>query len=245
MSLCWAAGLWSQRAPDMLLESVKVMGRVVDEQQKPVIGARVDGERWTTVETGPDGRFELVTQAPAVVVRMAGFHSKRIAARSPELLSTVTLERLTAPALPLCSDKLEGAQGSQASAQPGLRLPRVKGVRVGKQKFDVDYWDRVYTVRSPRGKAAIRHGSGHTYTLGYPLEEDVWRSREFAEAVYAVGRVWIIDSRGVDQGGLRWRYLGLIAESAEYTHADAAAARLLDKVLDGVCYDRPVRRANR
>ena len=229
----------------MLLESVKVTGRVVDEQQRPLIGARVDAEMWTMAETGPDGRFELVTQAPALVVRMPGFQSKRIAARPPDLLSTVTLERLTTPALPFCSGKLAGGEGSQVSANTLLRLALIKGVQVGRQKSDIDYADRVYTVRSPRGKIAIRHGSGYAYTFGHPPEEDVWSSKEFAEVVYSVGGARIVDSRGVDQDGLRWRYLGMMGESAAYTHADAAAARVLDKVLDGACVEGPLPRANR
>ena len=78
------------------------------------------------------------------------------------------------------------------------------------------------------------------WSLGIPVTSDVWESVEYSDTSYPEtsfmqGRVVILDARGKTAAGRFWRYLGMIGESATYRDVDEAAARILDKVLDGAC----------
>ena len=75
------AGSQAQKAQPLLLpEARHIAGVVVDAQGKPVAEASVDHtyDQLHAHKTDPEGRFELDTRAPAVVVRRAGYRSEVI-----------------------------------------------------------------------------------------------------------------------------------------------------------------------
>jgi hypothetical protein len=117
-------------------------------------------------------------------------------------------------------------------------FPRIAGVEASRQGHDIDYGIRNYIVRSSSETAAIRHGSGPNWSFGRPVDPDVWKSVEYSEATYAAGKLVILDARGRTSDGKSWRYLGKLGESASYSGVRQDAARLLDRVLVGVCVRR-------
>lgn len=58
-------------------EAIRLEAVVVGRDGKPIPGVRVDhhGNLRQTVLTDADGRFELQTKAPAIVLRKDGYHS--------------------------------------------------------------------------------------------------------------------------------------------------------------------------
>lgn len=81
----------------------------------------------------------------------------------------------------------------------------------------------------------IEHGSGMMWSFGTPFDEWVWSSEEYEETSYEVDGQRVVDARGKSPNGRRWRHLGRFGETAVYSETDEAAAKVLDKVLDGVC----------
>jgi hypothetical protein len=108
-------------------------------------------------------------------------------------------------------------------------------VKVSKQGHDIDYGARNYYIETASGPKGIGHGSGGWWTLGHPLDSDVWASVKYDEITYIAGRQTIVDTRGQLPNGHRWRYLGKLAESAAYSDVDDATAKVLDQFLDGAC----------
>jgi len=117
-------------------------------------------------------------------------------------------------------------------------LPRIKGIKINPPGRDIDYVNLFYTVKTRTGKAFLEHGYGLAWSVGKPLDENVWMSVEYAEVVYAFGDRIIWDARGRTADGKRWRDLDAIGESAFYSNADETCAGLLDQLLDGVCFRR-------
>lgn len=67
------------------------------------------------------------------------------------------------------------------------------------------------------------------------MDQDVWSSVEYHETVFTVDNRRIVDARGRTAAGKHWGFLGQLGETASYRDADADAARILDRVLDGMC----------
>jgi hypothetical protein len=76
----------------------------------------------------------------------------------------------------------------------------------------------------------------------------VWESVEYSETVYRRPDIpsnednvllGLVDARGKLASGKQWRTVGLFGESADYSDADPESARVLDKVFDGVCIQKP------
>jgi len=212
-----------------------ITGVVVDADGKPMAEARIDhsGDRRRAYLTDSNGKFELDTDAPALVIRKPGFRSEWL--RTPDSLPLrVTLQKVSQDApFPSCSNKgtYTGIDGWRAV----LMFPPIPSVIVSSQSIDTDYATRSYYVETNSGPKGIRHGSGPMWSLGIPSDDDVWRSTEYRETSYEFGRQPIIDGWGKLPNGNHWRYLGKFGESAFYRDVDAETARILDRVLDGLC----------
>ncbi len=219
----------------LLLEARTIEGLVVDPQGKPVSGVRVDHyeNRSQAVVTDSDGRFQLQTEVPAVVLRKAGYRSQFIRTSAAEQ-ARIVLEPAESPGRPkFCSadSRCESIVGWEAE----FCFPKVAGVEASRQGRDIDYGIRFYSIKSRNGRVGITHGSGPLWSLGIPVNTDVWKSVEYAEVTYAQDGMVILDASGRTADGKRWRYLGRLGESASYSDAREDAARILDRVLDGMC----------
>jgi len=231
-----AASLQAQSWKDLLLpHSQHVRGVVVDQDGAPVTDARVDhtSDRRKAHQTDSQGRFELDTQAPALVIRKPGFESVWVKT-GPEL--RVTLRKTATPEFRSCAanGKYVGIEGWGAV----FRFPMIERVKVSDQGNDIDYGARNYYIKAKKVTARIRHGSGPMWGLGTPLDTDVWRSIKYEETAYTNGREIMIDARGQLPDGTRWRNLGRFGETVSYSGADKTTAKIFDQMLDGACVVR-------
>jgi hypothetical protein len=223
---------------DLLLpKPIHIEGTVVEADGRPVTGATIDhtNDRRRVHQTDSDGRFILDTRAPAFVVSKPGFQSDLIrtqdAAEVRVVLHKLTQDRV----LPPCVNggRYEGIKGWDAL----LQFPRIPGVKASRQGRDIDYGVRVYFIKTNEGRKGIRHGSGPMWGVGIPSDLDVWRSIRFEETTFVAGGWTITDARGQFANGHWWRYLGRFGESADYSDVGEVTAKILDKVLDGACFN--------
>jgi hypothetical protein len=217
-----------------LVAAQTVSGAVVDREGKPIAGVRIDhaGKEFFT-DAG--GRFQLTTQSPAIVFRKVGYTSYFLRTlKAGEL--RIALEPADARAPQACSgrSRCESIEGWSAV----FCFPAVQGVTVGQPGRDVDYGFRSYFIDRPEGALGIGHGSGPLWSFGLPMDRDVWQSIEYRETVSTDGSGLMVDARGRTAAGKLWRSLGRFGESASYYNLDSDSAKLLDRVLDGVCLRR-------
>lgn len=191
------ARMQGQTYQDLLLAQERhIVGVVVDPEGKPVVEAHIDhsADRQHEHQTDSAGKFELDTRAPVLVARKAGFRSELV--RTQDATSVrVTLQKLSeSRVFPTCpkTGEYDGIDGWGASFQ----FPRTLGVRASPQGQDIDYGARSYYVDTKRGAKGIMHGSGPMWSLGTPLDRDVWRSVKYEELTFDVGGLTIIDARG-------------------------------------------------
>ncbi|MCC6264879.1 MAG: carboxypeptidase regulatory-like domain-containing protein [Bryobacterales bacterium] len=226
-----------QIGKDLLLpDAVRVAGVVVDSEGKPIAKAQIDHSNDYTQahETDADGRFELVTRAPVVVVRKQGYRSQAARTQDAKELRIALEGSGEGSSYPICpKNRSYAGIGVWAT----LHFPRVPHVKVSRQRADIDYVARDYYIKTESGPRGIRHGSGPMWGFGIPFNEDVWGSVEYLETTYDFNGVTIIDARGQHADGTRWRYLGMVGESAFYSGVDAKTSRILDQVLDGGCME--------
>lgn len=231
------ACLDGQRLKDFRLPGDRrhVVGTVVDPDGKPVPEAHIDysNDSRQLHQTDTNGGFELDTQAPAIVIRKAGFQSEWLRMQDATELRVILRKLTGTRTFPSCpvTGQFEGINGWGASFQ----FLKVPGVTAGKQGRDADYGARSYYINASQGPKAIMHGSGPMWSFGTPTDQDVWRSVTYEEITYDFGGFQVMDARGQFQNGNRWRYLGKFGESASYSDVDEVTAKALDKFLDGAC----------
>lgn len=218
----------------LLPESRRVTGVVIDSAGMPVANAHLDhtGDLRRAHTTDSEGRFELDTRAPAIVIRKGGFRSELLPNRDATEVR-ITLQEQKVSRFSTCSSRgqYQGIEGWGAS----FEFPKVQNVKASQQGRDIDYGMRFYYLKTKQGAKGIGHGSGPMWSIGIPLDEDIWRSVAYEEVTYDDEGKKIIDARGKLANGSRWRYLGKFGESASYSDADESAAKILDQVLDGAC----------
>ena len=227
---------------ELLLSSPRhISGVVTDADGKPVADVHIDqtDDHFQGHQTDGDGKFELDTRAPAIVLRKAGYRSEFVRTKTVTKLY-LTLEKITDkrtfPACP-AGGQYDGIEGFGAL----FEFPKTAGVMASPQDREVDNATRYYNVRTKQGPRGVIHGSGPLWSFGLPADRDVWRSSEYDEISYDAGGQVIRDARGVLMDGTRWRNLGKFGESASYTDVDEATARILDQLLDSACL-KPVAR---
>ena len=229
----------------LLPRATPVSGVVVDASGNPIRGARVDHSAryyaplrtwWGTHGrespiTDSSGRFSITTRAPALVIRKAGYRSVRVQVHGRSALR-VTLHEIT-NAFPSVR---EGTNCETLDGWHTLfcfpKRPQIVAVRPFR---DIDFRARTIVIRTEAGPKEMMHGVGPDWSSGVPNNEEVWGSVTYGESVYNYGNFELVDARGSTAGGNVWRYFGRKGESAEYRDVDAAAARLFDQIIDGVC----------
>jgi len=209
-------------------------GLVTDQDGLPLADALVcpaDDYR-RSVATDQRGRFRIHTRPQSLIVRKAGYRSRLLSADA-DLSAPIVLQSAPADRPKRCSTgqyclNFDGVSGR-------FCLPLASGIEAGPQSVDVDHASRAYVLNPASRKAVLRHGVGHAWSWGLPFERDVLQSSWFDEVVYSAGRFQILDARGRSSDGARWRFLGMIGESAFYHGADEESARRFDRMLDGMC----------
>lgn len=232
-----------------------IKGIVVDEDGRPISGAYVDfegGPAFWGQQTNAEGRFQIETSGPFAVVRRANYRSERIQT------DTARDARIT---LHSAGRTIALCRTNRGCDLGGFCFPKVPGVSQGHITSDIDFYQRTYWIARTKGGLpgfwqsflwlrpwqGMSHGLGPSYTRGVPSLRDVAQSAKYHEVGLAVegdqsgieNPIGIVDATGADVSGKRWRYLGVVAESAQYREMPVDAARLLDRMLDGVCIRQP------
>jgi len=209
---------------------VEISGVVVDEQGKPIPDVHIM-HAGVDFKTRADGTFRVSTSSPFVVFRHQSFAS--VVRRPGELkdvriqMSTISLKRF-----PGCNGhKLAGPINP---VRISFEVPDTPGISRLDPTFDVDYAVRPYRLRSNRS-AVMQHGRGYAWSLGFPLDPDVWASVEYDESVFELGAIRIVDARGMNADGRRWRFLGRLTETISYGPLPPEEAAIFDRAIDGVC----------
>ncbi len=186
----------------LLLPDVQqVSGFVVDPGGAPIPDAWVYhlGGR-ASAKTDAQGRFDLTTRVPRVVIRKPGYESYVLDTQRAKEVKLIL--RPISRNLPMCS-----RPHSCHSLSGSFCFPNVKGVKAHTPISDSDYLAESFTV----GKNDIRHGSGYAWSFGIPFDEDVWAATNYREDSYTrmgLGDlVGIVDARGESPKGTYWRYL--------------------------------------
>ncbi len=217
-----------------------ISGVVIDTAGNPIANAAVDHstDGYLRILTDSEGKFDLLTQAPRIVIRKAGYRSEALPTQGALDLRVTLRDLGERRVFPLCS-----ATGQYAGL--GLQFRKTPEVVSGPINMFSDYIEQNYTVRRSKGKKGIRHGSGGTWGPGLPWSDYVWRSAEYEEVAYAspVRELsidgMIVDARGKLPDGTRWRHIGRFGETAAYSGVDESTAAILDKYLDGACLKAP------
>jgi hypothetical protein len=225
------------QASHEMLPSVarSIRGVVVDGNGRPIPDVSVDhsGSSRQIPVTDAGGKFQLRTTAPALVLRKPGYRGYFIRTETATNVQVV-LERTEPPrGITVCSS--QGSYESIKGWDARFCFPRIPGVKPSRQRRDIDYGFRSYSVRGRTGSIGIGHGSGPMWSLGIPIDAEVWESVEYEGATYMLGKFQLVDARGRTAQGKRWRYVGELGESASYSNADDTTARTLDRVFDGMC----------
>lgn len=217
-----------QADPTSLLSQPRhIEGLIIGRNGNPLMHAWIDdtGEGRHVHETDSQGRFAFDTRAPKLVARKAGFRSELLRTEDAKGVR-VTLRALDTPAFRGCSNKQQlSLKGWGAS----FRFPKILAVKASPQTQDVDYAIRWYWIYTQNGPTGIRHGSGPSWSFGAPKDRDVWQSTKFEEFAFQSGNFTVIDARGILPNGNRWRYLGRLGESADYSDVDTATEKFLTR----------------
>jgi hypothetical protein len=204
-----------------------VSGVVTDQSGNPIQAARVDhigapvinapgvpsSEPSGAQATDAAGRFQITTEAPAIVVRKPGYESERLLIRGDEAFSIV----------------LRPIRPAVCKVNPPPRWQK-------KQANDIDYSGTWFVVKTTEGKKGIISGRGPSYSWGAPSDRDIWTSVDYYEIMYPDG---IIDARGHTSDGKYWRSKTVFGAAAQYYGVDATVAQQLDCVMDTINLPKP------
>jgi hypothetical protein len=199
-----------------------IVGTVTDASGKPLENVRIDHTgkmvvvAATAVKPSPDeirtdvaGHFKVVTDAPAVVVRMPGYESQRLRVDGDAEVR-ITLQRIT------------------STSRCKLSTPPVFKT---KEANDIDYTATWFYVETKKGPQGIISGRGPSYSWGAPNDKDVWTSVEYAEIMYESG---IVDASGHSSDGKYWRRRSVFGAASQYYGQTREMAKQLDCVMDRV-----------
>jgi hypothetical protein len=229
-------GMVCTQAQGLLLpQARRITGVVHDPEGKPVVEAHIDqtDDPFHAYHTDSEGRFELDTSSPILVIRKAGFRSELVRTQDTTEVRVI-LQKLSGNRIfPTCSNT--GKKLGIKSWGASFEFPKMPGVKATRQGQDIDYGERKYYVKTKQGPRAIMHGSGPSWSFGTPLNQEVWQSVKYEEVVYDAGGLMIIDARGQLPSGKWWRSISKFGESASYSKIDQETAKILDQFLDGAC----------
>jgi len=227
----------AQAYDDLLPEARHITGIVVDATGKPIVAATVDHTGDGDLhQTDPSGRFELDTRAPAIVIWKAGYRSQLVRTQTGGDVQIIL--QTEAREFPICSDARAylGIDTSGARFQflqrKGFLATNPEQLREGSRGGV-----RFYYIDSQPPLPGIQHLYVSDARFGRPPDQLVWESIKFEESILlAAGDDGaVLDSRGEDANGKRWRTLGKYGERVDYNEAVEEVASRLDEFLEGAC----------
>jgi hypothetical protein len=201
-----------------------ITGLVTDGAGNPLEGVRIDhigklvvvgptdlalSPSADEIRTDAEGRFRVVTNVRAFVIRKPGYESQRVRVTGDAQVA-ITLQRIIS------------TSRCKLQATPPFKT---------KAANDIDYTATLYYVKTKDGSIGILSGSGSAYSFGAPSDIDVWASVEYAELMYENG---IVDASGRSADGTYWRRRSIFGAAAWYYTHSRNAAEILDCLMDRV-----------
>ena len=222
MLMLFAGAILLTAAPTASVTTIT--GIVKDATGKPIENARIDhiGQRVVVastslavkpspdeIRTDSEGKFRVVTDVPAIVIRIPGYESQRVRIAGDGQLE-ITLQRI------------RSTSRCKLSAPPAFKT---------KDANDVDYTAKWFYIETKDGPQGIISGSGPMYSWGAPDDRQVWTSVEYAEIMLDNG---VVDASGHTADGKYWRSRGIFGAAAQYYNQTRDNAEQLDCVMDRV-----------
>lgn len=167
-----------------------------------------------------NGRLE------SFIVRCAGYRSRWL--RTKSATSSITLERFDGK-FPICAPQTQCYTEDTRFCVP--KRFSLKTTTWG----DADYNGITYCLNHGPERSCIAHGFGPLWSFGIPIVGESADLDAFEEVVYAVGRISVVTSSGV-QNKSPWRFFGILGETMEYKRVPSSGKSQLDEVMDAVCF---------
>lgn len=236
--LLFGQGLTPREASLLARETQQVSGTVSNSAGVPISGAAIQhlGRLNSEVITDSNGHFEFSTRVPAFVIWKVGYGGALVRTDDAHAIQ-VTLQRSDAE-IPACSSKSVCASAGWGTV---FCFAKINGVTISKQINDIDYGERIYSIRLEHERQTMTHGGGPMWGAGLPFDEDVWSSVEYSEKSYRYGAGVIVDAKGKSASGKFWRSIGRFGETATYRDVGQESAALFDRLLDGICIQQEKR----
>jgi len=216
-------------ASTLVMQAATISGTVHDASGKPLQNVRIDhtGRRVIVVppdvvpqpspneiRTDADGRFRVVTSVPAIVIRSPGYESQRIRITGDMELQVTLL-------------RIRPASRCRLATAPKFHTKNVS---------DVDYTSKWFYIQTKTGPQGIVSGSGPTYSLGAPSDQNVWTSVEYTEVMYENG---VVEASGHSADGKYWRSRSSFGQDTRYYNQTREVAEQLDCVMDRIPLTKP------
>jgi hypothetical protein len=161
------------------------------------------------IRTDAEGKFRLVTDVPAIVVRNPGYESQRVRITGDVQLE-ITLQRF------------RSSSRCKLAAPPAFKT---------NDANDVDYTAKWFYIETKDGPQGIISGTGPMYSWGAPDDRQVWTSGEYAEIMLDNG---VVDASGHSADGKYWRSRNVFGAAAQYYNQTRETAEQLDCVMDRI-----------
>jgi hypothetical protein len=199
-----------------------ISGSVTDASGKPIKDVRIDHIGRVVVvprpdmkvppspdeiRTDADGHFRATTDGAAIVIRKAGYISRRLLITGDAQVE-ISLQPIN--------------ERSRCKQSSSLDVKR-------KNASDADYTATWYYIETKDGPQGVLSGSGPMYSWGAPSYSYVRDSIAYAEAMYESG---MIDAWGQSKDGKYWRSRSVFGAAARYDGVNRETADLLDCVME-------------
>jgi hypothetical protein len=216
--------------------SAELTGTVKSTSGAPVPGVFIfyGRSQHDIEETDGNGFFSLPRHDRFVFFRRAGFRPiTKIVGESVTKLDIVLEEASESGLiLPVCPK----VQKSKNRIGNNLILSVPKGAEFHKG-YDTDYGYFSIGYGPKQNRIWLQGIYGPMATSGLPPQDWLLDASEFSERAYT-GHPVGADVRGRSKAATRWRYIGGLGESVEYSGASEEAAAFFDKIIDGACVKR-------
>lgn len=213
-------------------------GTVKSREGKPLSDVEVFSRCLKNGVTDGEGRFTLPGREDGSCGKVAVFFWRpgfrpliKLVEESAHELHVV-LEETTGqePAVPRCSDVREA--GRRVGIYFRVAAPEGASVKRHRSPHGSSHTVR---LRPAEGGGELRL-PGSQYVYPYPDDDTLLTAQEFTVSVWRLGQYQAVDTRGRRPDGTHWRYFGTVGEALTYDRVTAGAARTLDRLVDGVCY---------
>ena len=205
-------------------------GRVVDNDRKPIAGVTVLSTPSDEATSDANGEFTLLKASELVRFSAPGYRpmtrTSQELVRSREVTLTRDPQALWVP--PAC---LPGS-GTRVIKGTSMQFALPRGA-TNRKGSDVDYEMNVVC----RGKSCLQHGSGPTWSPGFPLPGVLAEFSTILERDVQVREPGLAyEYRGIRSDGTLMRFVGMFGETVSYDHAPKEAADFFDKIIDSLCW---------